>query len=270
MRQVAAVVLVLAVVGMNPGGMHAQVAGQAPQVPLQTADMAGPAFEVASLRIDHDSKSGGKPSPLGGNHWTVAQVNLRRLVALAFDLRPLDVVGVPDWSRFEFYVFAAKAEDGVRLTKETFALCLQRFLAERFKLLTHLETQPRKGYALVVGKNGPKMKAAQDVKVKMASLGIGSLHAPGIDMQAFAKVLEAAIVDQPVVDETGLSGTYEFTITFAREPTTAFPYTAPSTDSNLPSVFTALEEQLGLKLERRTVPVELVVIDHVEHPVLDR
>ena len=80
-------------------------------------------------------------------------------------------------------------------------------------------------------------------------------------MDTLAQILGESLAGQPVVNETGLAGTYEFTMTFAPEG---------ATDSSLPSVFTALEEQLGLKLERRTaVPVEMLIIDHVERPVLD-
>jgi uncharacterized protein (TIGR03435 family) len=168
---------------------------------------------------------------------------------------------VPDWSRSERYAVAAKAEDGVRLTRETLALCLQRFLAERFKLVAHRETQERKGYALVVAKSGSKMKAAKDGPPLMSALRPDSLRARSVEMDTLAQILGESLAGQPVVNETGLAGTYEFTMTFAPEG---------ATDSSLPSVFTALEEQLGLKLERRTaVPVEMLIIDHVERPVLD-
>jgi uncharacterized protein (TIGR03435 family) len=160
----------------------------------------------------------------------------------------------------------------VLLTRENLAARLQAFLAERFKLVTHRETQERKGYALVVAKSGPKMKPAKDgPPVRSAIDPGGSLRARSVEMDTFAQGLGENVVGQPVVNETGLAGSYEFTLTYAPMMSTLFglPFTPPPTDSNLPSVFTALEEQLGLKLEPRTVPVEIVVIDHVEHPVLD-
>jgi uncharacterized protein (TIGR03435 family) len=241
------------------GGIAVLIA-QTSSGPSQTADTAGPAFEVASLRIDHSPFH--NESPLGQNHWTVTQVNLRGLVGLAFSVPVRQIVGVPDWGGSVYYAVAAKAEDGVRLTRETLALCLQRFLAERFKLVAHRETQERKGYALVLAKSGPKMKAAKDGPPLATAVRPDSVLARSVEMDTFARMLGNApgLVGQPVVNETGLAGTYEFTMTFAPEG---------STDSSLPSVFTALEEQLGLKLEPRTVPVEMLVIDHVERPVLD-
>jgi uncharacterized protein (TIGR03435 family) len=261
MRQLTAVLLVIAAVGMSPGGMHAQVAGVTPPGPSQAADTAGPAFEVVSLKIDRDSPFG-NASPLGQNRWTATQANLIRLVGLAFDVPYQEMVGVPDWGGPERYAVAAKAEDGVLLTTENLAARLRTFLAERFKLVTHRETQQRKGYVLVVAKSGSKIKAAKDGPPLMSALRPDSLRARSVEMDTLARILGHApgLVGQPVVNETGLAGTYEFTLTFAPEG---------STDSSLPSVFTALEEQLGLKLEPRTVPVEMIVIDHVERPVLD-
>ncbi len=156
------------------------------------------------------------------------------------------------------------------LTRETLALCLQSFLAERFDLVTHLETQPHKGYALVVAKNGPKMKAAKDGPVRQAALSAGSLHAPSIDMHGLAAVLDE-LLGQPVADETGLTATYDFTMTFTQEGLTfgGLPLTGAPAELGLPDVFVALEQQLGLKLETRTVPVKILLIDHVEHPTED-
>jgi uncharacterized protein (TIGR03435 family) len=260
----ACLLVAVGVVAVLGGGLMAQTP---PAGPPQTAGPARPAFEVASLRLDDSPFV--NDSPLGQNRWTATQAGLVRLLMLAFDVPFSQMVGVPVWSRSERYAVAAKAEDGVRLTRETLALCLQRFLAERFKLVTHRETQQRKGYALVVAKSGPKMKAAKDGPPMMSSFDPrGSLRARSVEMDTFAQTLGQAILGGAlgggqmvaVVNETGLAGTYEFTLTFAPEG---------STDSSLPSVFTALEEQLGLKLESRTVPVEMLIIDHVERPVLD-
>jgi uncharacterized protein (TIGR03435 family) len=253
------------------GGIAVLMAQTPPPGPPGTADTAGPAFEVASLRLDHSRFA--NTTPLGQNRWNTAQATLLHLLAVAFEIPypPIDhVIGVPDWGRTVFYAVSAKAEDGVLLNRETLELCLQRFLAERFRLVTHNETQHHEGYALMVAKGGPKMNAAKDGPPTSASVGAGRVHAPNIDMHDFAKVLEGAILAKPVVDETGLAGSYDFTLTFAPGEGTVFDSSPRSTDSSLPSVFTALEEQLGLKLVRRTaVPVEMLIIDHVEPPVLD-
>jgi uncharacterized protein (TIGR03435 family) len=93
----------------------------------------------------------------------------------------------------------------------------------------------------------------------MTAIATGRVRAPSVRMDSFATIL-AIVIKQPVLNETGLMGNYDFTINYAPEA---------ATDSPLPSIFTALQEQLGLKLETRTVPVEMLVIDHIEHPTTD-
>jgi uncharacterized protein (TIGR03435 family) len=132
-------------------------------------------------------------------------------------------------------------------------------LAERFKLVTHIKTQAVGGYALVLAKGGPKLKETT-APVARTGIGPGRMRAPSITMEVFARGLGMA-VQQPVINETGLTGNYDLTLTFAPEG---------ATDSALPSIFTALEEQLGLKLEGgRKGQVDTPVIDHVEHPTED-
>jgi uncharacterized protein (TIGR03435 family) len=106
------------------------------------------------------------------------------------------------------------------------------------------------------GKDGPKMKETTNPST-MTAIGTGRMRAPGVNMDFFVRQL-GTVIKQPVVNETGLIGTYDLTLTFAPEG---------ATDSSLPSIFTALQEQLGLKLEGRKTPVNTLVIDHVEHPI---
>jgi uncharacterized protein (TIGR03435 family) len=130
---------------------------------------------------------------------------------------------------------------------------------ERFKLATHDETAYADGFALVVAKGGPKLKGTTE-PLKMTLLGPGSMRSPSVPMDNFVYALRA-VVGQPVMNETGLTGNYEFTLTYAPEG---------AVDSALPSIFTALEEQLGLKLVGgRKVPVTRLVVDHVEHLIED-
>jgi uncharacterized protein (TIGR03435 family) len=216
----------------------------------------GPTFEVASVRV---AASGmGNVSPFGQNRWTAGCVPLATLLELAFDVAPFavaPVVGLPSWSRTECFAVAAKAEDGVLLTREELRPRLKRLLEERFKLVAHIQIAEVNGYALVLGKGGPKLKETSNPST-MTAIGIGRMRAPSVSMEFFVKQL-GTVIKQPVVNETGLIGNYDLTLTFAPDG---------ATDSPLPSIFTALQEQLGLKLEARKTPVNTLVIDHVEHP----
>ena len=222
-----------------------------------------PAFEVASIKVSAPSIS--RRPQYGRNTWTAVNVPLHLLLVTAFDVGTYDVVGLPDWVRTEAYSIDAKADDGVILTPENVRPLLRQLLVERFKLLAHRETVSQRGFALVVSRNGSKMNAGKDGAPLMSALGPGQLHAPSTDMHDFARVLET-LTGQPVSNETGLAGNYEFTMTFATDGGLDRGGATRATDSSLPSVFTALEEQLGLKLEPRTMPVEVLVIDHVERP----
>ena len=169
---------------------------------------------------------------------------------------------------------------------------LQALLANRFKLAVHRETKDLPGYALVVAKNGPKLHDAKPgdtypngIKgpdgqpgqglMIMGGLG-GPLTGQGINIENLVRVLSQQL-GRTILDETGLTGKYDFTLKWTPDDR-AGPISAanqgggsrsddaPSSDSSGPSIFTAIQEQLGLKLESRKVPVEMLVIDHVEAP----
>jgi uncharacterized protein (TIGR03435 family) len=194
----------------------------------------------------------------------------------AFDpgpgIRP--IVGLPDWVRFEYFSLAAKAEDGVILNRNTLRPLMRRFIEERFKLVTHMETRYMRGYALVVAKGGPKLKRSIKEDLNMlTAIGSGRIRNYSVTMDLFAGALEGLLRLElgegvPVVDETGLAGHYDVTVEFA--PLVDVGRLPRESNSSLPSLFTALEEQLGLRLiSRDGIPVPVLVIDHVEYPTVD-
>jgi uncharacterized protein (TIGR03435 family) len=178
-------------------------------------------------------------------------------------------VGLPSWSTTEAYVVSAKAEDGVMLTRENVRPRLQRLLDDRMKLQTHMETIEVSGYALVVAKGGPKLHESGKPFMMTAVTPV-KIHAPSVDMDTFAETL-GRLINEPVANATGLTGNYEFTLTLDAERTPdAAAVPASAFTLPLQSIFPALQEQLGLKLESgHKVPVNTVVIDHVEHPTGD-
>jgi uncharacterized protein (TIGR03435 family) len=242
------VVAVLALVGaLNAPGLRAQA-------PSPTAD---PRFEVASVKASPPGTAG--EVQWGRNTWSTAgPMAFRMLLGFAFNTGHFS--GLPDWSRTAFYTINAKAEDGVLLTREELSPRLRQLLAERFKLAAHMETTYVDGYALVIAKGGPTLKATTAPAMMNSLGGDGKIRAPSATMEYFANGL-AQIVQQPVVNETGLAGNFDFTLTYVPEG---------PLDSTLSRLFTALQEQLGLKLEsRHRLPAETLVIDHVERPTAD-
>jgi len=215
----------------------------------------GQAFEVASIRKAQSGRFAA--SPYGGNQFSLNGVTLINLVSLAFGLSNNDLVGGPSWRDSEYYDVVVKAEDGVALTYEALQPRMQRLLAERFRLVTHREPRRVPGYALVAARGGPTLKPADTTATGgMIAIVPGGVRAASAPMRAIASIL-TGLVGRPVVDETGLAGTYRVELDFAID-------TAASTDR--PSVFTALQEQLGLRLDSKQVQVEKLIIDAAERP----
>jgi len=228
-------------------------------VPLFLAScavFAQSAFEVASV----------KPSPPGaaersltrqpGAKLSASNATVKMLIFLAYQVMPFQVTGGPDWVGAEGFEIKAKAENP-QATPEQFRGMLQRLLAERFHLQYHLATKELPLYTLVVAKGGSKMAESKDEgpDVVMRNEGHGRLTGVKATMPMLAGSL-TRVLQRKVMDETGLRGGYSFTLQFAPDETA----------TDMPSIFTALEEQLGLALKGGRGPVELFVIDGAERP----
>jgi uncharacterized protein (TIGR03435 family) len=145
---------------------------------------------------------------------------------------------------------------------------IQQLLADQFKLVAHTETRQLPVYALVVAnpKTGPKIQPAKDLN-RSISLNNGQIKAEGITLEDLAQKLTRSLSDvlgRVVIDQTGLTGRYDLTLKWTSDMTTS---TTPNSEPDAPpDIFTAIQEQLGLKLESTKAPVPVLVIDHVEMP----
>jgi uncharacterized protein (TIGR03435 family) len=136
---------------------------------------------------------------------------------------------------------------------------MQALLFDRFKLSVHRETKSVQGYALVAAKNGPKITPVENAGGHISDARNGNFKLQRTTMDQFAENLSYQL-KQPVVDQTGLAGVFTFNLTFTPDR----EVNAKSVQNGGASIFTALQEQLGLKLEARKVPVEILVVDHCE------
>lgn len=189
------------------------------------------------------------------------------------------IVGEPSWSNNEGFDIEAKvaAVDMPALAKLTFqqrASMFQQILAERFNVRTHHEMRELPIYQLTVGKNGPKLKTSAPEPSAQATprppflmFGPGKVTARDATLPLFINPL-SRLLDRVTVDKTGLSGKYDFTLEWTPEGAAAPGAAAGSTSSDgaPPDIFTAIQEQLGLKLVSGKGPVDIVVIDHIERP----
>jgi uncharacterized protein (TIGR03435 family) len=188
-------------------------------------------------------------------------MSLSDLISWAYNMKPWQVAGGPAWAGTRRFDIAAKAEGDSARSPSEFRQMLQALLAERFHLALHRESRDTPVYVLVTDRSGPKFReSAPDAKGILRMNGGGRITASGGAMTQLAGWFSKANgVERPVLDQTGLTGRYDFTLAWSN-PLTGAP------DSTDPSIFAALPEQLGLKLEPRRAPVEVLVIDRAELP----
>ena len=257
-------------------------------------------FDVASVK---PNKSGDQrvmiQTPPNGRY-TATNVALRMLLRQAFDVQDFQIVGGPNWLATDRFDIVAKAPDGITGPDQIRPM-VRALLADRFKLVAHNETREMPIFSLVVaradGKLGAKLSDAKvDCDARFAAarrggppsafpapgqpiecgfmIAPGNMNVGGMAMLELARAL-SPMVGRMVIDKTGLKGRYDFQMAFAPEGRGFGPGPGPGpaeqppVDPNTPSLFTALQEQLGLKLESERGPVDVVVIDRVEQPTED-
>jgi uncharacterized protein (TIGR03435 family) len=214
-------------------------------------------FEVASIHptLNGDPSKGTWSLPNTGEFHTHS-LALGYIVQLAYNVDAKQIEGKPAWFDSDCYDINAKPEGGIKLTREQLRPLLQNLLEQRFHLAVHTETRQIKGYALVVAKGGPKLKAAKGEVTPnwRDDVSAGSLKGRNWSAKFLAAQLTPA-AGLPVVDHTGLTAHYDVSVEYAPDL---------NGDSALPSLFTALQETLGLKLEAQKVPVDFLIVDHID------
>jgi uncharacterized protein (TIGR03435 family) len=249
-------------------------------------------FDVASVKPNKD----GGPSSVRvtpGGMLSVTNNNLRNIIRNAWNITNDQIVGGPDWIDSERFDITAKASRP--FSQDEARGMLKALLAERFGLVTRHETRELPVYVLVLARKdgalGPQMKKSElDCAALFASVtaggkmpdrlpngnlpcgisvrpGQGLVVASPASMEQLTRNLVGG-VGRIVVDKTGLQGYYDFTLNFAPESVPGAP-AAPAADVTAPSLFTAMQEQLGLKLEPGREPIQVLVIDRAERPAAD-
>lgn len=272
----------LVVGAMNAASLGAQEAAK--PVPQLIATSALPEFEVASIKPSAPD-SNLKVDFAAGGKLFITNATLRFLIKIAYDIGDDQLAGGPRWigsTRFDLAATPDRplggdpknmAPDQVLIFHKPVRLRLQRLLAERFQLELRREPMPIPIFALVLAKGGAKkLRSTGSADSQLnAKPGYGVLNAVGVDMALFAKFLSEGQTGRPVEDMTGLKGKYDFHLEWAPDTTQSFP-PADSAASPAPaaaagvSIFTALQQQLGLKLDARTASADRLMIVHAELP----
>jgi uncharacterized protein (TIGR03435 family) len=268
-------------------------------------------FEVASVRpagpnpdipIPQMFLTKGGPGTPDPGQINYSNVPMRQLLLQAYGFNQMYQLSAPAWMENARFDIVAKVPAGA--TRDDFKVMLQNLLAERFDLVVHHETRDLPGYEMTVAKGGLKIKESAEaasatgepsrLKMEKDRDGLPQL-APGSNTMAVFGVpnggsrysarqqplsalvgLLASPLGKPVVDKTGLTGKYDFNLTFARDertsanvvgnpgPSTAATNPAEAVNNGPPDLFTAMQEQLGLRLEQKKIPTDVVVVDSAE------
>jgi len=232
---------------------------------LATSLASAQEFEVVSIKPNH---SGDNSSHSSSDQGRLAATNnsLRALIQMAYGLPEYQVDG-PEWLRTERFDLAAKFPEELPKDRDKYRAglqaMLQKMLQERFHLVIHRERRTMAVYGLIVDKKGIKFQEVPDTGSHSNSNN-NHYEGTGVSMATFATVL-ARRMDLPVIDMTGLKGAYKMTLDWVPEPRKSADGAAPDSDAPAgPNLREALQDQLGLKLENRKAPVEVLVVDHIE------
>ncbi len=218
---------------------------------------APPAFEVASIKPSTAEPGSGSGVSTKTGRTTGTNVTLKRCIRSAYGIPEAQIFGGPKWVDEERYDIDAKAPGPAG--DHDMSAMMQQLLAERFKLVFHRETRPLPGYALVLGKKGLTAKPSKPDIARSTNSTRRSIEAVGCSMGCLALKL-SEVLYLPVMDATAADGQFDFKLEFTPNDLNA----KPGDVAQGPTVFAALEEQLGLKLDARKVPTEVIVIDSAE------
>jgi uncharacterized protein (TIGR03435 family) len=232
-----------------------------------------PAFEAASIKPNSSGRPGGGIS-LYPARIKIINSSLKFCVQVAWNVKDFQVSGGANWMDTEHFDIDAVAANPI--TRAESRTMLQALLTDRFGLTIHREMQEKPGYAMVAAKNGPKLQPPIDdpsIMFSRTPSGDMTLKAPNVSMTDLAGALSSAL-GKTVVDQTVIEGKFNISLQWTPDYTieprmnkSREPIPAPPPDATPgPSIFTAVQETLGLKLESKKVPVEVIVIDRATRP----
>ena len=235
------------------------------------------AFEVATIKPTAPDSKARLIRMQSANRLYATGFTLQALVAAAYSLTPRAISGGPAWTDSDRYDILASTPGGIQPNHDEQMTMLRKLLTDRFQLAFHRESKELPVFAITVAKGGSKLKpsAAPPGTIPYLVNTIypeekGGVHvllpARNATMAQFAEEMQRAVVDRAVVDQTGLTGRYDFDLEWTPDESQFGGNLPRSVESTKPSLFTAIQEQLGLRLEPTRGPVQALVIDRVERP----
>lgn len=240
---------------------------------IASAQSPEPTFDIATIK-PHDPAVLGFGMQIKGRRLTTVASTLDSLIAFAYALHPRQIVESPGWAETEKYDIVAETlgeED--KANNDTMLLRTQKLLADRFALRFHREQRTLAVYEIVVAKNGPQFldrKGDDSANPGYGFGGLGVMNVQNAAISNFAIWMQRYVLDRPLVDHTGIKGRYNFTLTWQADefqfPAIAASLPHSADESERSDLYTAMQQQLGLKLETTKALVDVLVIDRAERP----
>jgi uncharacterized protein (TIGR03435 family) len=243
--------------------------------PKPMKEDADPSFDVATIKPNNSGATTIQGLTMNGRNFATRNSSLADLIGFAYEVQAKQIVGGPDWLEKDRYDIAAVPDQEGAPNVQQLRLMVQKLLALRFSLKFHHDQRELSAYVLTVGKNGQKLTPTQ---LKGSLPGMGMRPGPtGLTMVManarlvdFTSFLQMIVLDRPVVDRTGITGRFDYNVTFTPDDSqfNGHPPKLPQTESSdsAPNLFTAIQEQLGLKLDAQKTSVDVIAIDHVDKP----
>lgn len=242
------------------------------ELPAMAAD-AKPSFEIATIKPSKPEQPG-LYFRVQGRKLTTLNTTLVDLLGFAYGVQKKQILGLPAWAEADKFDLAGEPDAPGAPNDKQWKGMMRKLLAERFKLTFHHDKKELSVFAISVAKTGSKLTASQGDPDGLPGnffRGLGDMVNSNSTLQDFADVMQAAVLDRPVVDQTGIKGRFDFTLKWTPDESqfggmgVKVPPPSDKADA-LPSLFTAMQEQLGLKLDATKAPVDVIVVDHVEKP----
>ena len=246
-----------------------------PPVPPMAAN-ADPGFDVATIKPSEPGKQG-KGFGFQAGHFRTINTNMNDLIAFAYGLHSKQIVDAPAWFGTDLFDIEAKPDTEGRPNLKQMGIMVQKLLTERFQLKFHHDKRELSVYAITVAPGGPKMtKTTSSATDQQAFFfrALGDLTVRNMNMVDYATWMQSGVMDRPVMDQTGLTDRYDFQLKWTPDDSQFAQFRGvgstpppPTEDPNAPpSLYTAVTEQLGLKIGPAKLPDDVIVIDHAEKP----
>jgi uncharacterized protein (TIGR03435 family) len=244
-----------------------------PPVIPPMASNADPSFEVATIKPSKPDTPG-KAFRVQGRRFSTLNTTLSDIISFADGTHPKQLVGAPAWVETDKFDIEAQPDGEGAPSDKQWKIMWQKLLAERFKLSFHRDKKELSVYVLSAAKTGPKLTKSDKDAGALPGLwftGLGKLNVSNATMEDFAHLMQSTVLDRPVLDQTGITDRWNFTLNWTPDDSQFASFGVkipPPTDAANapPALYTAIQEQIGLKLDATKAPAEVFVVDHVEKP----